>query len=318
MKPSHRRTAVLAALLAAWILLVPLGGGIHRAAAIADPEQDPAVSSVLMDTVQGGSRPRDSVTLPSNVTTYVGASITVSPSYHGYGTIRRLAVANPALATAKVVNGSRNIQITGKKAGNTSIKVTFNNGSYKTTEVKVAKGSAKLRRATVKLYPGKTVAIRPKYKGVVSIRKVVVAKGSIGCVKLANGSKAFMLLAKKLGKTKVTVTFTNGIVRSMTLYVYEKPKSNSLSVQWLEDSYRASNGKYTVRLRVKNRCKFKITSATIRVDVKLSNGKKRRLEKTFSLTLKPGGEKEVTVSGRLPSPPKSGQAGCTGFHFDFT
>lgn len=84
MKPSHRRTAVLAALLAAWILLVPLGGGIHRAAAIADPEQDHAVSSVLMDTVQGGSRPRDSVTLPSNVTTYVGASITVSPSYHGY------------------------------------------------------------------------------------------------------------------------------------------------------------------------------------------------------------------------------------------
>ena len=116
----------------------------------------------------------------------------------------------------------------------------------------------------------------------------------------------------------MTVTFTNGIVRSMTLYVYEKPKSNSLSVQWLEDSYRASNGKYTVRLRVKNRCKFKITSATIRVDVKLSNGKKRRLEKTFSLTLKPGGEKEVTMSGRLPSPPKSGQAGCTGFHFDFT
>ena len=50
MKPSHRRTAVLAALLAAWILLVPLGGGIHRAAAIADPEQDHAVSSVLMDT----------------------------------------------------------------------------------------------------------------------------------------------------------------------------------------------------------------------------------------------------------------------------
>ena len=142
MKPSHRRTAVLAALLAAWILLVPLGGGIHRAAAIADPEQDHAVSSVLMDTVQGGSRPRDSVTLPSNVTTYVGASITVSPSYHGYGTIRRLAVANPALATAKAVNGSRNIQITGKKAGNTSIKVTFSNGSYKTTEVKVAKGSA--------------------------------------------------------------------------------------------------------------------------------------------------------------------------------
>ena len=70
---------------------------------------------------------------------------------------------------------------------------------------KVAKGSAKLRRATVKLYPGKTVAIRPKYKGVVSIRKVVVAQGSIGCVKLANGSKAFMLLAKKLGKTKVTL-----------------------------------------------------------------------------------------------------------------
>ena len=69
MKPSHRRTAVLAALLAAWILLVPLGGGIHRAAAIADPEQDHAVSSVLVDTVQGGSRPRDSVTLPSNVTT---------------------------------------------------------------------------------------------------------------------------------------------------------------------------------------------------------------------------------------------------------
>ena len=92
MKPSHRRTAVLAALLAAWILLVPLGGGIHRAAAIAD--------------------------------------------------------------SAKAVNGSRNIQITGKKAGNTSIKVTFSNGSYKTTEVKVAKGSAKLRRATVKLYPG--------------------------------------------------------------------------------------------------------------------------------------------------------------------
>ena len=83
MKPSHRRTAVLAALLAAWILLVPLGGGIHRAAAIADPEQDHAVSSVLMDTVQGGSRPRDSVTLPSNVTTYVGASITVMEPFGG-------------------------------------------------------------------------------------------------------------------------------------------------------------------------------------------------------------------------------------------
>lgn len=315
MKPSHRPTTVLAAILAAWLLLGTLGGGIPQAAA-ANPATSAAISSVS-EPSNGGAH-TSSVTLPANVTTYVGASITVSPSYHGYGTVRRLSVANPKLASAQAVSGKRNIQITGKKAGNTNIRVTFSNGTTKSTAVKVAKGSAKLPRATAKLYPGKTVTIRPSYKGVVSIRKVAVGKGSVASVKLANGSKAFTLLAKRLGSTKVTITFTNGTVRNMTLYVYEKPKANSLSVQWQDDSYRASNRKYTVDLKVKNRSKFKVTSATIRVDVKLSNGKKRRLEKTFSLALKPGGEKELTISGRLPSAPKSGKAGCTGFHFDFT
>lgn len=316
MKPSHRPTTVLAALLAVWVLLAALGGGISQAAAV---ERQPYMAaSSAVESSKGEANSRGSVTLPANVTTYVGASITVSPSYYGYGTIRKLSVANPKLASAKAVSGNRNIQITGKKAGNTSIKVNFSNGVTKTTAVKVAKGSAKLPRAAMKLYPNKTVIIRPKYNGVVSIRKVVVDKGSVACVKLTSGSKSFVLLAKKLGKTKVTVSFTNGTVRNMTLYVYEKPKSNSLSVQWLEDSYRAGSGKYTVKLRVKNRCKFKITSATIRVDVKLSGGKKRRIEQNFSLGLKPGGEKELTVRGTLPSSPKSGKAGCTGFHFDFT
>ena len=316
MKPSHRPTTVLAALLAAGLLLGALGGGIPQAAA-ADLRPGAATPSVS-EPPKGGVHTKSSVTLPANVTTYVGATITVSPSYHGYGNIQKLSISDPKLATAKAVNGGRNIQITGKKAGSTSMQVTFSNGARKTTQVKVAKGSAKLSRATAKLYPGKTVTIRPKYKGVVSIRKVAVKKGKVASVKLTSGSKAFMLLAKKLGSTKVTVTFTNGTVRNMTLYVYEKPKSNSLSVQWLDDSYRPSSGKYTVNLRVKNRCHFKITSATIRVDVKLSNGKKRQLEKTFSLALQPGGEKELTVRGQLPGSPKRGKAGCTGFHFDFT
>lgn len=314
MKPSHRPTTVLAVLLAVWLLLG--AGGIPQAAA-ANPRTSAAASSVA-EPSKGGAHASGSVTLPASVTTYVGASITVSPSYHGYGTIRKLSLSAPKLAAAKVVSGGRNIQITGKKAGSTSMQVTFSNGTRRTTQVKVAKGSAKLSRVTAKLYPGKTVTIRPKYKGVVSIRKVVVDKGSVASVKLTGGSKAFMLLAKTLGSTKVTITFTNGNVRNMTLYVYEKPKSSSLSVQWLEDSYRPASGKYTVDLRVKNRCKFKITSATIRVDAKLSNGKKRRLEQSFSLALRPGGEKKLTLRGRLPGLPKSGKAGCTGFHFDFT
>ena len=316
MKPSHRPTTVLAALLAVWLLLGTLGGGIPQAAA-ANPRTSAAASSVS-EPSKGGAHATGTVTLPASVTTYVGATITVSPSYHGYGVIRKLSMSDPKLASAKVVSGGRNIQITGKKAGSTSMQVTFSNGARRTTQVKVAKGSAKLPRATAKLYPGKTVTIRPKYKGVVSIRKVVVDKGSVASVKLTDASKAFMLLAKQLGSTRVTITFTNGTVRNMTLYVYEKPKSNSLSVQWLDDSYRPVSGKYTVNLRVKNRCKFKITSATLRVDVKLSNGKKRRLEKTFSLALRPGGEKELTVRGKLPESPKGGKAGCTGFHFDFT
>ena len=292
MKPSHRPTTVLAVLLAVWLLLG--AGGIPQAAA-ANPRTSAAASSVA-EPSKGGAHAPGSVTLPASVTTYVGASITVSPSYHGYGTIRKLSVSDPNLVTAKAVSGGRNIQITGKKAGSTSMQVTFSNGTRRTTQVKVAKGSAKLSRATAKLYPGKTVTIRPKYKGVVSIRKVVVDKGSVASVKLTGGSKAFMLLAKTLGSTKVS----------------------SLSVQWLEDSYRPASGKYTVDLRVKNRCKFKITSATIRVDAKLSNGKKRRLEQSFSLALRPGGEKKLTLRGQLPGPPKSGKAGCTGFHFDFT
>lgn len=316
MKRSHRPTTVLAALLTVCFLLVFVSGtAIPTAAATVESA---TAASTPMDAPQGGFSSKGSVTLPANVTTYVGASITVSPSYHGYGTIRKLSVAHPKLASARATSGGRNIQITGKKAGNTSIKVTFSNGVSRTSAVKVAKGSAKLPKATAKLYPSKTITIRPSYKGLVSIRKVVVAKGNVACVKLTDGSKAFMLLAKKLGTTKVTVTFTNGTVRNMTLYVYEKPKSNSLSVQWLDDSYRSSSGKYTVNLRVKNRCKFQITSATIRVDVKLANGRKRRIEKNFSMRLKPGGEKELTVRSTLPSAPKSGKAGCTGFHFDFT
>ena len=316
MKPSHRPTTVLAALLAVWLLLGTLGGGIPQAAA-ANPRTSAAASSVS-EPSKCGAHATDTVTLPASVTTYVGATITVSPSYHGYGSICKLTISAPKLATAKAVSGGRNLQITGKKAGSTSIQVTFSNGSRKTTQVKVAKGSAKLSRAAAKLYPGKTVTIRPKYEGVVSIRKVAVAKGSVASVKLTSGSKAFVLLAKKRGSTKVTVNFTNGTIRNMTLYVYEKPKSNSLSVQWLDDRYRPSSGKYTVNLRVKNRCHFKITSAAIRVDVKLSNGKKRQLKKTFSFALQPGGEKELTVRGKLPRSPKQGKAGCTGFHFDFT
>lgn len=316
MKPSQRPITVLAALMSVWLLLGILGGGIPRAAA-ADLQTDVATASVL-ESSKDDVHTSGSVTLPASVTTYVGATITVSPSYHGYGIIRKLSVSNSKLATAKVISGGRNIRITGKKAGSTSMQVTFSNGTRKITQVKVAKGSAKLPRATTKLYPSKTVTIHPKYKGMVSIRKVAVDKGSIASVKLTNGAKTFMLLAQKLGRTKVTVTFTNGTVRNMTLYVYEKPKANSLSVRWLEDSYRSSSGKYTVQLRVKNRCKFKITSATIRVDVKLSNGQKRQLNQTFSLSLQPGGEKELTVRGKLPQSPKSGKAGCTGFHFDFT
>lgn len=316
MKRPHRPTTVWAVLLAVWFLFVPLGGGVSQAAAV---EQLVTYSvSESPDTSQVDTDGTGSVTLPAHVTTYVGAAVVVSPSYHGYGTIRNLSVEHSKLASVKLVSGSRNFQIIGKKAGNTSVTVTFSNGSRKSMTVKVAKGSAKLPKATAKLYPGKTVTIRPQYNGVVSIRKVSVAKGKIASVKLVSGSKQFQIRAKALGKTKVTVTFTNGTVRSMTLTVYEKPKANSLSVKWLEDSYRKSNGQYTVRLRVKNQCDFKITTATIRVNVQLTNGKKRQLEQKFSLNLKSGKTKEVTVKGTLPAAPKQGKAGCVGFQFDFT
>ena len=161
MKPSHRPTTVLAVLLAVWLLLG--AGGIPQAAA-ANPRTSAAASSVA-EPSKGGAHASGSVTLPASVTTYVGASITVSPSYHGYGTIRKLSLSAPKLAAAKVVSGGRNIQIIGKKAGSTSMQVTFSNGTRRTTQVKVAKGSAKLSRVTAKLYPGKTVTIPSRKHG---------------------------------------------------------------------------------------------------------------------------------------------------------
>lgn len=127
-----------------------------------------------------------------------------------------------------------------------------------------------------------------------------------------------MLLAKTLGSTKVTITFTNGNVRNMTLYVYEKPKSSSLSVQWLEDSYRPASGKYTVDLRVKNRCKFKITSATIRVDAKLSNGKKRAAGAVVLPGPPTGWRKETDPPRTAAGAAQERQGRVYRFHFDFT
>lgn len=69
----------------------------------------------MAEPSKGGAHASGSVTLPASVTTYVGASITVSPSYHGYGTIRKLSLSAPKLAAAKVVSGGRNIQIIGKR-----------------------------------------------------------------------------------------------------------------------------------------------------------------------------------------------------------
>lgn len=316
MNRPHRPTTAWAVLLAVWFLFTPLGGMVSQAAAVESLAAYGVSDSP--DTSQVETNTTGSVTLPAHVTTYIGAAVTVSPSYHGYGAIRKLSVEHPKLASAKLVSGGRNFQITGKKAGSTSVTVTFHNGSKRRVPVSVAKGNAKLPRATTKLYPGKTITIRPSYNGIVSIRKVSVDKGSVASVKLSDGAKRFRLKAKALGKTKVTVTFTNGMVRSMTLYVYEKPKANSLSVKWLEDSYRKSDGRYTVRLRLKNQCSFNITSATLRVDVKLANGKKRQLEQTVSLSLKAGKGKEVTLKDRLPGKPKQGKAGCVGFQFDFT
>lgn len=172
----------------------------------------PVPTIVPIETVEPGSVPNTGVTkLKANKYT-LGVKEKATISLTG-GKAVKFATSDKKIATV-----SQKGEIKAVKTGTVNIKVTDEFGAVKTVKVTVKK-APKSVKATVKsrtLHVGKKVTIKAKFtKGYYSNKLTYTSSNK----KVATVSKTGVILAKKKGKTTITVKTYNGKKAKVTISV---------------------------------------------------------------------------------------------------
>ena len=143
------------------------------------------------------------VKTPAPTAAPVSLTLQVGQSYKPTGKIKKASTSNKRIAAV-----SKRGKIVGKKAGKTTVTVTYTNGSRTAFYVKVQKGIVKTtglslnKRSVVLAKKGKTFQLKVTLKPVTSQQKITYKSSN---PKVATVNSKGKIVAKKKGTTVITV-----------------------------------------------------------------------------------------------------------------